>query len=447
MTAAIIGGGIAGLTAAHELIKAGERPYLLEPGPIGGMVRSHSVDGFTLECGPNVLVVRPDLRALVEELGLSEALCPPQVPGYGQYVWYRDRAVKVPSGFLKLLRSPLFSFSTKMLLPLKAILPGILPGGAGDYSVREFLSPLIGSHAVDSVLDPVLKGIYGGEVDDLSARTLFPGLWEAGVRGASIVSYMRSRGGGGKPPIAVIRGGIQTLTERLWKTVEPHVQLIPRNVDRIIPADDGKRFRLLLRGAGQIEADGCVVTTAGAHSAPLVAYMSETLSDRLLSLKMASLTVLHLAVPRAARLIPNAFGVLFPGGMPENLLGVMFNSLIFPHVAPTDSHILTVIVGGARASEMAPSEGHLKDTIPSLLDHLLGIKDVRWLSMVHWPGAIPQLSVGHYETIAELDACEAKFPGLVFAGVDRGGVGVSDRIRIAREAVKRFRRSRVEKVV
>jgi protoporphyrinogen oxidase len=85
--------------------------------------------------------------------------------------------------------------------------------------------------------------------------------------------------------------------------------------------------------------------------------------------------------------------------------------------------------------------------LPALLRELLGIGGIEFLNMVRWNGAIPQFSKGHYKVVEALDACEHDFPGIVFASVDRGGVGVSDRIRIAREAVKRFRKVRVETVV
>jgi oxygen-dependent protoporphyrinogen oxidase len=443
MTAAIIGGGIAGLTAAYELVKAGERPYLIEPGPIGGMLRSIQHEGFTLEAGPNVLVERSDLKTLLEELELSESARYPQIAHYGQYVWFQGRACKVPSGVVPLLGSPLFGLGSKLLLPFKILLPGILPGKAEDCSVFDFFSPLIGERAVTAVLDPVLKGIYGGEVRELSARTLFPGLWLAARQGRSIVGYMRSRAGGGKPPILAIRGGIQTLAERLWQKIEHRVSHVSNKVERIVPAD-GRRFTLMLSGSRSIEVDGCVVTTAGPQSAPLVGYFGEELGDALVNVRRAGLVVVHLKVPRSAALIPGAFGVLFPGGMPENLLGVMFNSMLFPHMAPEDSHLLTVVLGGAQAGERVYDETALRAQIPEILSQLLGIRGAEWLSMTEWPSAIPQFVVGHHRVVELLDQCERNYPGIVFAGVDRGGVGVSDRIRIAREAVKRFRRVRVE---
>ena len=446
MTAAIIGGGITGLTAAYELVKAGERPYLIEPGSLGGMIRSVQKDGFTLECGPNVLVERPDLKYLLEALKLTDSVRYPSVNPYGQYVWYHQKARKVPSGLGQFILSPLFSSLTKVLLPCKVFIPGILPRAKNDYSVLSFFAPLLGRSTVRNLLDPVLKGIYGGDVADLSAREVFPGLWQAAREGKSIISYMRNRPTKGKPPILVIQGGIQRITDELWRAVEPFVSFIPRKVERIVPLE-GRRFRLSLQGGESIEVDGCIVTPAAANVAPLVAHMDEQLGDALVNVRVAGLTVVHLKVPRSEKLIPSAFGVLFPGGMPEDLLGVMFNSLIFPHVAPSKYHVLTVVLGGAQANERVYNEQDLRARVPALLHELLGIKGAEWLLMSQWPKAIPQLAVGHYKLVAQLDNCEKRFPGVVFAGIDRGGVGVSDRIRIAREAVKRFRRVRVETVV
>ena len=107
MTAAIIGGGIAGLVAAYELTKAGERPFLIEPQHIGGVITSENIQGYTLETGPNVLVERPEIHSIVQELNLKESVVYPRVSNYGQYVWYNNKATKAPRGLSDLIASPL----------------------------------------------------------------------------------------------------------------------------------------------------------------------------------------------------------------------------------------------------------------------------------------------------------------------------------------------------
>jgi oxygen-dependent protoporphyrinogen oxidase len=439
MKTAVIGGGIAGLVAAHELVKAGYRPILIEPAQIGGMIRSSIVDGFTLEQGPNVLVERPDMKNLLGELGLQDLVRYPAVNPYGQYVWCKGRAMKVPSGLKELILSPLFSLSTKIRLPFRLVKPGLLQPKADDVSVLEFFAPLIGEQTAKDMLDPVLKGIYGGDVAQLSARTIFPGLWDAAVKGLSLLGYMRRRAGSGKPSIMVMQGGTQTVTNALSDRLQGRIERLHARVDRIerLPT---RGYRLLCSDGVAVDVDACVVTTAGAPLARMMQGLDENLSSVVSKQQYASLTVIHLSVPRTEELIKDAFGVLFHGGMPDDLLGVMFNSQIFPHVAPPDRHILTVIVGGAQAGSREISEETLRERLPKQLSELLGISSIEWLSLTRWREAIPQLKVGHHKVIVAFDAAEVSNPGLVFAGVDRGGVGVSDRVRLAREAVERVHR-------
>jgi|GEM_PF-1283368 len=436
MQTVVIGGGIAGLTAAYELIRAGHRPILIEPASIGGMIASEQSDGFTLECGPNVLVERPAVMSLVRELDLSSSLRYPAVKLYGQYVWFNGRAQKVPAGVLEAIATPLISFGAKLALPLRVVRSGVLEPRAEDESVETFFSRLIGRTASRAMLDPVLKGIYGGNVEELSARSLFSGLWDAGRRGCSVVQYMRERPKGGKPSIFVIEGGIQTLVDTLWRRIEGDLDFVA-DAACAVTRVGAARYGIMTQSGGLFETDRCIITTAGANLAPLVRSIGPDAAQMIDRMRYASLTVVHLSTPRDQRLIRDAFGMLCPAGMPENFLGVMFNSQIFPGMAPPDKHLLTVILGGAQAGDSAPNEQAIREAVPRLLSEMLDIRDAKILRMTQWRRAIPQLVVGHFRLLEALDALEHNAPGLVFAGVDRGGIGVSDRIRLACEAVKR----------
>lgn len=436
MKTAVIGGGIAGLVAANELIKAGHRPVVIEPAAPGGMIRTSLVDGFTLEQGPNVLVERPDMKTLLLELGLQERVRYPAVNPYGQYVWYQGKPVRVPQGVADLLVSPLFSLATKLLLPVRLSQPGLLKPQSDDLSVLDFFAPLIGEQTARDLLDPVLKGIYGGDVAQLSARTIFPGLWDAAVRGLSLIGYMRQRAQGGRPSIMVVDGGIQTVTNALVERTRGRVEWLQGRVERIERVS-ARGYRLACSQGASVDVEACVITPAGRPLAGMIENISGDLAEVLRHQEYASLAVVHLAVSRSEPLIKDAFGVLFQAGMPNDLLGVMFNSQIFPHVAPPDKHILTVMVGGAQARSRDVDEETLKRELPRQLAELLGISSAQWLGLTMWREAIPQLKVGHHAVVAKLDEVEAANPGIVFAGVDRGGVGVTDRVRHAREAVER----------
>jgi oxygen-dependent protoporphyrinogen oxidase len=401
------------------------------------MIRSASFDGFTLECGPNVLVERPDLMRIVGEVGIADRLVYPSVNPYGQYVWHRGAAEKVPATFLEFLRTPLLPLARKLALPYKLVKPGVLTPNEDDETVELFFSRLIGKYATRALLDPVLKGIYGGDVDRLSARSIFYGLWDAARQGKSVLRYKRERTKGGKPSILVLRGGIELLVQTLWERIAPHIDFIPEaavDITKLV----GSGYRVVTNSGRVIDAESCVLTTAGGNLAGLMQQALPGISERLANIRYASLTVVHLSVPRDQRLIKDAFGVLCPSGMRSNFLGVMFNSQIFPSMAPADKHLLTVILGGAQAGDEAPNIDGIKRDMPNSLLEMFSISGAQVIGSTHWARAIPQLEVGHHRIVEALDELERSWPGIVVAGVDRGGIGVSDRIRVASEAVSRL---------
>lgn len=436
MKTAVIGGGIAGLVATYELVKAGYRPVVIEPSAFGGMIRTQSVEGFTLEQGPNVLVERAAMADLLTDLGIKDKVRYPAINPYGQFVWCRGRPMKVPSGLLEFLASPLFSWTTKLALPYRLCKRGLLKPKVDDLSVLDFFTPLIGERSVRDVLDPVLKGIYGGDVEQLSARVIFPGLWEAATEGLSLIGYMRRRPRGARPSIMVLEGGTQVVVSALAERIRGRADKIEARVERIERLA-GRGYRLICSDGSAVDVDACVITPAGAPLASMLASIDCDLAATVSKQEYASLGVVHLSVPRKEGLITDAFGVLFRAGMANDLLGVMFNSQIFPHVAPPDKHVLTAIVGGAQARTKEFNEQELRERLPTQIADLLGVSEVTFLALTSWRDAVPQLKVGHHNVIAALDRAESANPGLVFAGVDRGGVGVTDRVRIAREAVQR----------
>src|SRR5437773_8038408 len=78
----VVGGGIAGLSAAYELSRTPMSFVVLEAGPrAGGVVLSEEIDGYTIDGGPDALLVqKPDGIRLCAELGLGSRLVATQRP-------------------------------------------------------------------------------------------------------------------------------------------------------------------------------------------------------------------------------------------------------------------------------------------------------------------------------------------------------------------------------
>src|SRR5215813_3612085 len=78
MKVAVIGGGIAGVSAAYELARSGSEFVLYEASDrLGGIIETVQRDGFVVECGPDSWVTeKPWARELAIELGLADEIIP-----------------------------------------------------------------------------------------------------------------------------------------------------------------------------------------------------------------------------------------------------------------------------------------------------------------------------------------------------------------------------------
>ena len=107
----VVGGGLAGLTAAVFAARNGMRVTLFESGTLGGRSRSIKTDGFTLNLGPHALYKHDEGIAVLRELG---------VPIQGRTAPPRGLAMNagslstLPSGFLTLVQTDLLPFLAKV---------------------------------------------------------------------------------------------------------------------------------------------------------------------------------------------------------------------------------------------------------------------------------------------------------------------------------------------
>ena len=125
---AVLGGGIAGLSAAYTLAKARQtgapiEEFLLEASDrLGGHLRTERVDGYVVEAGPDsFLAEKPEAAALCRELGLGDQLIGSNDAERRTYILHHGRLVPLPDGLMFLVPTrlwptfwtPLLSFRSK----------------------------------------------------------------------------------------------------------------------------------------------------------------------------------------------------------------------------------------------------------------------------------------------------------------------------------------------
>ena len=87
-TALVVGGGVAGLTAARDLAAAGLRVTLVEASDhFGGAVGAHQVAGLVLDSGAESFATRSTaVPELLDELGLADRVVTPDPAGSWLYL-------------------------------------------------------------------------------------------------------------------------------------------------------------------------------------------------------------------------------------------------------------------------------------------------------------------------------------------------------------------------
>ena len=161
----VVGGGIAGLTAALELAEAGAAVTVVEAGQrFGGKIATHRVDGLVVEGGADsFLSSKPAGLALCQRLGITDRLVNSRIEDRRTFVWSRGRLRELPEGLVlgsparawSLLRSGLLSPGGAARLVADVAVPRRPPTdedgrggpGAGEESVAEFFTRRLGGEA------------------------------------------------------------------------------------------------------------------------------------------------------------------------------------------------------------------------------------------------------------------------------------------------------------
>ena len=224
----IVGGGIAGLTAAYALWKVQVPFTLCEAGEqLGGVIRSESSEGFLLEAGPDSLLAqKPEGLALCRELGLGPRLQPTNTDERKVYIVRNGRLHALPDGLmlmvptriLPFLASSLFSWAGKLRMARDLAIPRRRDGV--DESIADFMRRRFGQEALDLLGEPLMAGIHSGDPEKLSMRATFPRFVELEARYGSLVRGMLAarRGRRSAPAQAAfysLKGGLAVLVSAL----------------------------------------------------------------------------------------------------------------------------------------------------------------------------------------------------------------------------------------
>jgi len=453
---AIIGGGIAGLSAAYYLERARQNGAGLEwalfekSNRVGGVIQTDHRDGFVLEAGPDsFLTAKPEAAQLCRDLGIGDELIGSDDAQRKTYIVLKGRLVAIPAGLefmvptrlWPMARTSLFSFSAKVRMWRETKLRNMGPSAQQDESVAAFVRRHFGQEVVDRVAEPLLAGVYGGDPEQLSVSAVLPRFVEMErghgslVRATFAARKQRSQSGASPQPLFTsLRAGMQQIVEALLTALPASGVLTGQDVS-LTRADNAWQ---VATGQGSHQFDELLLAVPAPAASALLAPSQPELGAMLGAIPYTSSATVLLAFDQAE--LPPGFGFLVPRSEGRKMLACTFLHRKFPHRTPEGSALVRCFFSSSRLRKMSGySEAALLDVAQRELQEMIGLTAIpRFARVFGSEYALPQYEVGHPERVAKMEELLAGLPGTHIIGNSFYGVGIPDCIKSARQAVEKI---------
>ena len=439
---AIVGAGIAGLSAAWELQRRGVGVRVLEAGPrMGGVILTERIDGWIIDAGPDALLMqKPAGVALCRELGLGERLHPTLTPrtayvlrGGRLHPLMEGAALGFPVRVGPLVTSSLFTWRGKLRMGLEAAVPRRTTDE--DESLAAFVRRRFGAEAVEYLAEPLLAGIHAGDVDRLSTRALFPRLLDIERRHGSIIRGFRALHATRSPQGAFVSlpGGMMELVDALAGALAPGTVTLSSRASELRRAS----AFLVDTPSGPVHARAVILAVPAYAAAGLLRSIDTTLSGLCDTLPYASTATVAFGYRRdqiAHALEGTGFVVPRTEGSP--LLASTWVTSKWPGRAPEGHVLLRAFLGGGRdPHRLDRPDEELIATARQALSEILRITGdpVFRPRLYRWTRGSPQFEVGHLDRVAAIEARLASVPGLFVTGSGFRAIGIPDCIQDGRD--------------
>ncbi|VAX36493.1 Protoporphyrinogen IX oxidase, aerobic, HemY, partial [hydrothermal vent metagenome] len=336
----IIGGGISGLATLHYLKikhyfnKNVDVQLLEKRDHVGGTIRSIESNGYLFETGPNgFLDNKPRTLEFIKELNLEGDVIHADESAKMRYISVSNTLHKFPT-------NPKDFFSFKLLNPLQKlrILGEITtPRGRNVYeTVYDFGKRRLGKRFVEIFLDPMVSGIYGGDVHQTILSAAFPRIHQLEQEYGSLFRAMgklkRKRKQKTADTIGAPTGTLTSFEKGMTQIIDTLKSRYQKSIflnQQVQTISVRQKQYIIYSGNKQYVADEIFLSVPAYEAASLIKGIDQNLTKNLTEITYAPMAVIGLVFPKNTfDQALEGFGYLIPSLEKKEVLGVLFDSNI-----------------------------------------------------------------------------------------------------------------------
>lgn len=448
MRALVIGAGIAGLSAAVDLAKAGAEVTIADPEDrVGGKLRSSRFAGIDdVDEGADAYLTRV---APAVDLARTVGIESVRHPATGRAAIWHDGLHDLPPGLVLGVPSALTPLVTTRLLSwrgkLRAGADLFLPRSTVDHdNLGRFVRSRLGDEVQERLIDSLIGSIYATDTDNSSLAAV-PQL--AGLAGSnrSLIraAQRREKPVSNEPIFAAPAGGMEALASAALAWLQDRgAEWLPRH--KVIQLDPSGPSQWVAQTAdATLEGtfDGIVIATPSAAAAAILdASGFDGLATDLASIGAADVTMVRLRIPRDQwpERLSGYSGYLVPKPDQRLVTAASFASQKWADWRPDNGdQIVRASLGrDGLAVDHLGDRAALETTVSELERHLGFELSPTEHSVTRWTQGFPQYRPRHHELVERI---ESGLPsGIELAGASYRGIGVPACIASGSRAAERL---------
>ncbi len=454
----VVGAGITGLAAAHELITAEpnlEVVVLDAASRAGGKILTTEFAGRMVDEGADQFLVRqPEMAQLCREVGLEDRLVTPQALGASLLVDGELR--RFPPGLMLGVPTDIDGLAASNLVSDAAIAhlretPNRQPTPLDpndDPSVAELVRRELGDEVLDRLIGPLLGGVHAGDTERLSVRCAAPQIAAAAAAPEGLLAGAQAQvaAAAGRAPAPVFNGlvggtsaAVQALVAELGHRLFLQTPVHQVRIDAAVgeQASGTQAHPVVVEHQGGItRARGVVMAAPTGPAATALAETAPTASELLAAIGYTSVVLVTFAFAESSvghQL--DGTGFLVPQDQIKLLKACSWLSRKFSHLSDGG-----VIARASAGSRLAPGAIDLPDDELSqqLLDELTPVMKITEapteVRITRWHQGLPQFDPGHLDRVAAIRRSVADAGPITIAGAGLEGLGLPTCVRQGRAA-------------